>query len=180
LVSEKYIRIPTSAVDPKAKNFHWADMKQSLFEARDHGKDMSVLPDADGYLTEAPGANVFLIKNGALYTPGSGCLEGITRKTVLELATLIGIPAHVEKVHAKQLRDADEAFITSSAGGVMPINSVDGNVLGGIEGPGELTVRLHNLYWEKLWEGWKATPVDYEGLTIQPRAVSSASSGAAG
>ena len=43
----------------------------------------------------------------------------------------------------------------------MPINRVDGIVLGGVEGPGELSVRIHNLYWEKLWEGWKCTAVNY-------------------
>jgi branched-chain amino acid aminotransferase len=164
MISEQYIRIPAKAVDPKAKNFHWMDMKLSLFEAQDHGKDWSVLTDAEGYLTEAPGANIFVIKGGELYTPDSGCLEGITRKTALELAVMIGIPTHVEKVHARQLRDADDAFITSSAGGIMPVNSVDGIVLGGVDGPGELSVRLHNLYWEKMWEGWRSTPVDYDGL----------------
>ena len=45
----------------------------------------------------------------------------------------------------------------------MPVNSVDGIVFGGKDGPGEITVRLHNLYWEKMWEGWKCTPVNYEG-----------------
>jgi len=161
LISKKFIRISPQAVDPTAKNFHWQDMKLSLFEARDEGKDWSVLTDGQGYLTEAPGANIFVIKNGELFTPDSGCLEGITRKTALELANEIGVRTHVTKVHARQLLEADEAFITSSAGGIMPVNSTDGINLGGAEGPGELTVRLHNLYWQKLWEGWKCTPVDY-------------------
>ena len=92
----------------------------------------------------------------------SGCLEGITRKTTLELSAELGLPAHVEKVTADQLRDADEAFITSTAGGIMPINSVDDIVFGGTGGPGPLTATLHNLYWEKRWDGWLATPVDYD------------------
>jgi branched-chain amino acid aminotransferase len=163
IISPKYIRIPPQAVDPTAKNFHWMDMKLSLFEARDCGKDWSVLTDAEGNLTEAPGANIFVIKNGELYTPDSGCLEGITRKTALELAQMIGVPTHVKKVHATQLREADDAFITSSAGGIMPVNSVDGIVLSGVEGPGDLATQFHNLYWEKIWEGWKCNPVDYEG-----------------
>lgn len=161
MISERYIRTPPAAIDPTAKNFNWMDMKLSLFEARDCGKDWSVLTDAEGYLTEAPGANIFVVKRGAIYTPDRGCLEGITRKATLELAQMSGIATHVEKVHARQLREADEAFITSSAGGIMSINSVDGVLLGGSEGPGELTVQLHNLYWEKMWEGWQGTPVDY-------------------
>lgn len=162
IVSKKYIRIPPRAVDPTAKNFHWQDMKLSLFEAMDRGKDWAVLTDGDGYLTEAVGANVFAIKNGELYTPDSGCLEGITRQTTLELAEMIGVRTHVEKVHATQLLEADDAFITSSSGGIMPVNSVDGVVLGGVEGPGRLSARLHDLYWEKVWSGWKGTPVNYE------------------
>lgn len=161
IVSEKYVRIHPKAVDPTAKNFHWMDMKLSLFEARDRGKDWSVLTDIDGYLTECAGANIFVIKGGELYTPDSGCLEGITRKTALELAGMMGVPTHVEKVHVSKLRQADDAFMTSSAGGVMPINSVDGIVLGGVAGPGELAVRFHNLYWERMWEGWMSSPVDY-------------------
>jgi branched-chain amino acid aminotransferase len=162
-ISKQYLRIQPKAVDPTVKNFHLMDLKLSLFEARDHGKDWSVVTDADGYLTEAAGANIFLVKNGELYTPDSGCLMGITRKAVLELAEIIGLRAHVRKVHAKELVEADDAFLTSTAGGVMPVNSVDGTVLGGAQGPGDVAVRFHNLYWEKVWDGWKGTPVDYKG-----------------
>jgi len=160
-ISREYIRIPPKAVDPTAKNFHCMDMKLSLFEARDKGKEWSVLTDAEGYLTEAPGANIFIVKGNVLYTPDSGCLEGITRKTAIELAEMIGISTRIEKVHADQLKEADDAFITSTAGGIMPINSVDDIVLGGIDGPGKLSAQLHNMYWEKMWEGWKSTPIDY-------------------
>ncbi|QJI40143.1 branched-chain amino acid--2-keto-4-methylthiobutyrate aminotransferase [Pseudomonas sp. ADAK2] len=161
MVSQKYLRIPPESVDPTAKNFHWMDLKLSLFEAGRNKSDWSVLCDAKDNLTEAPGSNIFLIKDGELFTPDSGCLEGITRKTALELAAQIGMPIHVEKVHVEQLRNADEAFLTSTAGGIMPVNSVDGKVLGGKAGPGELTTTLHNLYWTKRWDGWLGTPVDY-------------------
>lgn len=159
-VSERYIRIPDNAVDPTAKNFHWMDMKLSLFEARDRGADFSVLLDGAGRVTECPGANLFVVRDGALYTPDSGCLEGITRATVLELAAQLNVPAHVTPVPVDWLRGADEAFLTSTAGGVMPVNSVDGRVLGA-GGPGPLTTRLHNRYWEQRWAGWHGTPVDY-------------------
>lgn len=162
MISHDYIRIPPNAVDPTAKNLHWMDMKQALFEARDNNKEWSVLADTDGYLAEAPGANIFLIKDGELYTPDSGCLEGITRKTTLELARSLDMPTHVERVHLDQLKAADEAFMTSTAGAIMPINSVDDVVLGGKAGPGELTTKFHNLYWRKRWEGWLGTPIDYD------------------
>jgi branched-chain amino acid aminotransferase len=161
IVSERYIRTPPKAVDPTAKNFNWQDMKLSLFEATDRHADWSVLTDADGFLTEAAGANIFVVEDGELYTPDSGCLEGITRLAALDLAEELGIPAHLEPVHADRLRGAADAFLTSSAGGIMPVNSVDGRVIGGAEGPGELAQRLNDLYWERLFDGWKSTPVNY-------------------
>lgn len=162
MVSRDHIRIPEKAVNPTAKNLHWMDMKLSLFEAADNGKEWSVLLDGQGYLTEAPGANIFLIKNGELFTPDTGCLEGITRKTTMDLGAELGMPVHVEKIAVAQLREADEAFMTSTAGAIMPINSVDDIVLGGEPGPGALTTRLHNLYWKKRWSGWHGTAVDFD------------------
>jgi branched-chain amino acid aminotransferase len=162
MVSQKYIRIPPKSLDPTAKNFHWMDLKMSMFEAHDNGRDWSVLCDGEGYLTESPGANIFFIKQGVLCTPDSGCLEGITRKTAIELATEMGIPVNMGRFHVDQLRGADEAFITSTGGGILPVNGVDGHVLGGTPGPGELTTKLHNLYWTKRWAGWLGTPVDYD------------------
>lgn len=162
IVSQDFIRIPPKAIDPTAKNFNGTDMKLSLFEARRSGKDWSVLLDQDDFLTEAPGANIFIVKNGSLYTPDSGCLEGITRRSVCDLAEIMGIPLHIEKVHVNQLRDADEAFLTSSAGGVMPIRSVDSIVLGDKNQTDNITTQLHNLYWQKMWDGWLGTDIDYK------------------
>jgi branched-chain amino acid aminotransferase len=162
IVSKRHIRIPPKAVDPTAKNFHGQDMKLAMFEAHDLGADWPILTDADGYLTEAAGANVFLVKKGELLTPDSGCLEGITRQSVLELAETLGIPVRVQRVHVREVQEADDAFITSSAGGVMPINSIDGRRLGDTEGPGRVATQLHNRYWEKMWAGWKCSAVQYE------------------
>lgn len=164
-VSREFIRIPEKAVDPGAKNFHWMDMKLSLFEARDLGADFSVLPDSAGFVTECPGANLFLVNNGELQTPASGCLEGITRATALELATELSLPAHVMPVPVSALRSADEIFLTSTAGGIMPVNSIDGQRLGA-GGPGPVTTQLHNRYWEKRWAGWHGTPVDYDAPPV--------------
>lgn len=161
MISRNYIRIPAKAVSPKTKNFHWLDMQMSLFEAGDHNKEWSVMLGDDGYLTEAPGANIFLVKDSELYTPDSGCLEGITRKTALELAEILELPVYIEKLSPNQLLEADEAFMTSSAGGILPINSVDDVVLGGEAGPGEWTTRIHNMYWQKRWQGWLGTAVDF-------------------
>ncbi len=160
-ISTEFLRIPKESVDPTAKNFHWMDMKLSIFEAMGSGAEWSVLTDADGNLTEAPGCNVFLIKDGVLKTPASGCLEGITRLTVFDLASELRLPVETSDIPAQELVDADEAFLTSTAGGIMPIAMVNERALGGSNGPGELTTRLHNLYWEKRWNGWLGEPIDY-------------------
>jgi len=160
-VSERFVRISPKSVDPTAKNFHWMDLKLSIFEALRGGHDWSVLTDGDGNLTEAPGCNVFVIKNGVLKTPATGCLEGITRKTVFDLAKESGIRVDVTTVKVQELIDADEAFLSSTAGGIMPAARVNDRPLGGRNGPGEITTALHNLYWEKRWDGWLGDKIDY-------------------
>lgn len=162
IVSRDRIRIPPRAVDPTAKNFHWLDMQMALFEAGDRGAEWAVLADADGYLAEATGANIFAIVEGVVVTPDSGCLEGLTRQSVLELCAELGIPAACRRVHAEELRKAEEVFMTTTAGSIMPVRSVDGKAVSGKEGAGGTSIRLHNLYWEKRWAGWHGTPVRYE------------------
>ncbi len=162
IVSRDRIRIPPRAVDPRAKNFHWLDMQMALFEAGDRGAEWAVLTDADGYLAEATGANIFAIVDGAVVTPDSGCLEGLTRQSVLELCRELGLPAVCRRVHADELRAAQEVFMTTTAGSIMPVRSVDSHVLSEPSGAGEISIRLHNLYWEKRWAGWHATPVRYD------------------
>lgn len=160
VVTQKYIRIPPKAVDPTAKNFHGMDTRLALFDAHDRGADWCVLCDAQGHLAEAPGANVFVVKGGELFTPASGCLEGITRRTIFDLAAELQIRAHRCDIPADSLRSADEVFLTSTAGGVMPVRSIDGvPVAGGASNP--ITVKLHNLYWNKRWGGWLGTTIDY-------------------
>ena len=161
MIARSRWRIPDTSVDPTAKNFHWMDMKLTLFEAFDAGYEWSVLTDAEGLLTEAPGSNIFLVNGNRLLTPAKGCLEGITRQSTLDIATEMGLETCVGAVHADELFAADEAFLTSSAGGIAPINSVDGKILGGQPGPGPRTVEIHNAYWRKRWNGWNGTRVDY-------------------
>ncbi|HNR30998.1 MAG TPA: aminotransferase class IV [Candidatus Hydrogenedentes bacterium] len=162
IVSRERIRIPSRAVDPKAKNFHWLDMQMALFEAGDRGAEWAVLTDEEGYLTEATGANIFAVLGGVVETPDSGCLEGLTRQSVLDLCDELGIPTACRPIHARELQAAEDVFMTTTAGSIMPVRSVDGKPVCTHGGAGELAVRLHNLYWEKRWAGWHATPVRYE------------------
>lgn len=162
VVSRERIRISPRAVDPTAKNFHWLDMQMALFEAGDRGAEWAVLTDEDGWLTEAVGANIFAVVDGVVVTPDSGCLEGITRESVFDLCDELGLPRKARRLHANELDGAQEIFITTTAGSVMPVRSVDGKAVAGRDGPGEISVRLHNTYWAKRWEGWDATPVRYD------------------
>ena len=162
IVSHDRIRIPPRAVDPKAKNFCWLDMQMALFEAGDRGAEWAVLTDENGYLAEAAGANIFAIIDDTVATPDSGCLEGITRESVMDLCRELAIPVVCRRIHADELKGAQEVFMTTTAGSIMPVRSVDGKAISDHGGAGEISIRLHNLYWEKRWAGWHATPVHYE------------------
>ncbi len=161
-ICKTYHRIPKDSVDPEAKNFHWQDMKLSLFEARRGGYDWTVLTDDQGYLTEAPGANIFIIKDGCLLSPDRGCLRGITRDSVFQIASKIGIEVSMCRIQSKDCLAADDAFLTSSAGGVMPVNSIDGVSLGKSEGPGEISRLIRREYWKLMREEEYTEPVRYK------------------
>jgi len=101
-----------------------------------------------GRISEGPGFNLFAVTDGAVLTPETGVLEGITRMTVLELCGELGIAAETGALSVKALKAADEVFITSTAGGVMAVGRIDGNAIGPA-GPGPLTQRINELYWAK-------------------------------
>jgi branched-chain amino acid aminotransferase len=153
-------RIPPACVDPRAKNFHWADMTRALFEAHDAGADNPVLLGLDGNVTEGPGFNVFAVIDGEVATPDRGVLEGITRLAVIELCAKLGIRCELRPLSATELREADEVFITSTAGGVMGVTRLDGRIIGN-DRSGPVSMRLHEAYWRLRREGWCAEPVNY-------------------
>ncbi|MGH7057115.1 MAG: aminotransferase class IV [Acetobacteraceae bacterium] len=153
-------RIPEACVDPRAKNFHWADMTRGLFEAADAGADNPVLLDFAGNVTEGPGFNVFIVRDGKVATPDHGILEGITRLSVIELCGKLGIGCEARSVSVEELRGADEIFISSTAGGVIGVTRLDSRILGNGR-PGPVTERLHDVYWRLREEGWHAEPVAY-------------------
>lgn len=160
MIIAKTERIPPEALDPRIKNFHWLDLTMGILEAYDRGALVPVLPDRYGNVTEGPGFNVFSVKDGRLATPDRGVFEGMTRRTTIELAQQLQIPVEVRAVSADELRAADEIFITSTAGGIMPVTAIDGTTVGDGK-PGRVTGLIRELYWRRHDEGWKATVVDY-------------------
>lgn len=151
-------RVPDASVDPAVKNYQWADLTSGLFEAHDRGHDTAVLCDADGFVTEGPGFNVFVVKDGRVLTPDRGSLHGITRASVLELCEASGIEAAVAPVPRALLEGADEVFAATTAGGVMPVSRVQGRILGD-DRPGPVSLRLKQAYWRRHEEGWHRTEV---------------------
>ncbi len=151
-------RVPDASVDPTVKNYQWSDLTTGLMEAHDHGFDTTVLCDADGFVTEGPGFNIFIVRDGKVLTPDRGSLHGITRRSVLELCTELGIEAAAAPIPRVALEEADEVFAATTAGGVMPVSRVGGRILGN-DRPGPMSVALKQAYWRKHEEGWHRTDV---------------------
>lgn len=154
-------RIAPESVDPTVKNYHWLDLQRALLDAYDRGGETAILVDRRGNVVEGPGFNVFAARGGTVATPDRGVLEGVTRRTVIELAQDLGIPLESRPVPADELRRADEAFVTSTAGGVMPVTTVDGSPLGDGR-PGPVTLRLREAYWALHEDPRFSSPVRYD------------------
>lgn len=163
LVVSDVQRIAPASVDARVKNYHWLDMVAALFQAYDRGGETAVLVDADGHVAEGPGFNVFAAVDGTLVTPERGVLEGVTRRTMLELARGAGIPVRVGPLPAADLRRADEVFLSSTGGGAIGISSVDGVPVGGREAGdfGPVTRRLQQAYWDLHEDPRFVEPVVY-------------------
>ena len=154
-------RIPPDSLDPTIKNYHWLDLVTGLYDAYDRGGETVILTDHADNVVEGPGFNVFAAKAGRISTPSRGVLEGITRRTVIELAAQRGIPLDPRAVPADELRAADEVFVTSTAGGIMPVTTLDGKPVGNGK-PGPVTLQLREAYWNLHEDLRYALPVRYD------------------
>jgi branched-chain amino acid aminotransferase len=131
-----------------------------LFGALDAGADSVLLVDGLGNVVEGPGFNVFCVSKGELVTPSEGMLEGVSRRTVIEMAQSLGIEVQVRALPADELRGAAEVFISTSGGGVLPVTVVDKQLIGD-GSPGPVTGKLIQTYWD--WHALPAysLPIDY-------------------
>ncbi len=169
-VVSSVLRTSPRSFDPTIKNFQWGDLTGGAWEALDGGAEAGILLDADGNVTEGAGYNVFAILDGVLRTPAEGALLGVTRRTVLELAAEMGLPTHIGRLSGDELRSAQEIFFTTTAGGVMPVGSLDGNPVSG-GGPGTTTLQLKQLYWDAHSRPEWTTKVDYSLADREPSPV---------
>jgi len=117
-------------------------------EAEMDGYQEALLLDVDGFVAEGSGENVFIVRNGKLYTPDlTSALEGITRDTIVKLAGELGIPVIEKRITRDEVYCADEAFFTGTAAEVTPIRELDNRTIGsGDRGP--ITTRLQALYFD--------------------------------
>ncbi len=161
-ICESIPRIPPACLDPRVKNFHWGDLTRGLLEALDAGCDAAVLVDLEGNISEGPGFNIFAIREGRVTTPEGTCLGGITRQTALDLLKELNVETVIGRIAPDELRAADEAFITSTAGGIIPVTRIDHRALGD-GAPGPVASRLRTLYWQRHDGGRDGTPIDYGG-----------------
>ena len=152
-------RVSSKAIDARYKNYNRADFVQARFEAYDNGCDDALLVGADGALTEGPGYNIFVVKDGRVATPETNVLEGITRRAVAELCDEEGIPYACRRVEPDELGTADELFASTTAGGVMPVVRLGDKPIGNGHA-GLLTGRIQSRYWRKREEGWHGTRVE--------------------
>ncbi|ALQ49918.1 branched-chain amino acid transaminase [Nitrosomonas ureae] len=113
-----------------------------------NGYDEALLLDVEGYVAEGSGENIFIIKQGKIYTPDlTSCLEGITRASIIELAAEIGIPVIEKRITRDEVYCADEAFFTGTAAEVTPIRELDNRIIGaGKRGP--ITTQLQTLFFD--------------------------------
>ena len=153
----KGIRVKTSSFTRHHVNVSMVRAKASGYyinsilanqEALTDGYDEALLLDTDGYVSEGSGENVFIVRNGKLYTPDlASCLDGITRDAVLTMARDLGIEVIEKRITRDEMYCCDEAFFTGTAAEVTPIRELDNRQIGaGQRGP--LTERLQALFFD--------------------------------
>jgi branched-chain amino acid aminotransferase len=147
LVTSSVRRPASDALDPRVKSLNYLNSVLAKREARLRGADEALILNAAGQIAEASVANVFCVKRGELLTPPAtdGALEGITRRSVLELAADLAIPAREATIGRFDLFAADEVFLTGTGARIVGVASLDGEVIG--EGRlGPITKRLEEAF----------------------------------
>ncbi len=160
IIARTVRRIPPGAIDPTVKNLQWGDFTRGIFEARDRGAMYPILTDGDANLTEGSGFNVVLVKDGRLYTPRRGVLEGVTRKSVLAVADKLGIPWVIDDIPVQMAYDCDEIMFVTTAGGVMPITTLDDRPVGDGE-VGPVSKAIWKGYWDAHSDPDYSFPINY-------------------
>ncbi|MFL2763700.1 MAG: aminotransferase class IV [Dehalococcoidia bacterium] len=141
-------RTPPDSMSPRAKVHNYINLVQAELEVQSRDPDAwPILLDSNGNISEGPGANIFIIKNGVITTPKEQkILAGISRQAAIDLAQELSIELHEEDIDLFDVYTADEAFITSTSFCIVPVSSINGAEIGSTGLPGPITDRLQKAY----------------------------------
>jgi branched-chain amino acid aminotransferase len=146
------ITVPTtrnlhSALNPAIKSLNYLNNILAKIEAINGGCEEAVMLNAEGYVSECTGDNVFVVKGGQMFTPplSAGALYGITRSVVMEMAREASINVSEPNLTRYDLFNADECFLTGTGAELIPVVKIDGRVIGTGK-PGSVTKRLVKSY----------------------------------
>ena len=144
---KRQVRNPVSSAKVNGNYVHSI---VALNEALAEGFDEALMLDAEGNVAEGSGENVFIVKDNLLITPDlEASLDGITRRTILDLAKELNIKYEIKKLKSEDVLKADEAFFSGTAAEIVPINSLDNKQIGeGKRGP--LTEKLQSTYFDQV------------------------------
>ncbi|MDT8388252.1 MAG: branched-chain amino acid transaminase [Thiogranum sp.] len=150
--TSSYTRHHVNITMCKAKaNGNYMNSMLALREALTCGYDEAMLLDTQGYVAEGSGENIFIVRDGVLYTPDlTSALEGITRDTIMTLAHDEGLEIREKRITRDEVYVADEAFFTGTAAEVTPIREVDDRSIGA-GGRGPITEKLQTLYFDQVY-----------------------------
>jgi branched-chain amino acid aminotransferase len=139
------------AVSPVIKSTNFLNNILAKIESLKTGAYEGIMLNTEGYVAEGTISNIFIVKQGVLFTPDldTGILEGVTRNLVLHLARKARIPTKEIKIKPHDLASADECFITNTTVEVLPVTRVDGNVVGNGK-PGPVTATLREAYQREV------------------------------
>ncbi len=149
---------PIQCIEGRIKNNNRLNYYLAYMELRGTEAIGCLMTDMDGYVGQSTGANLWVVKDGKLFTPGGNILYGITREVVFDIAKLENIEVMETRLTPSQIYNADEVFLSSSAGGLIPIIEVDTRRIGNGK-PGPITRRLTDAYWKMHVDPKYATKV---------------------
>jgi branched-chain amino acid aminotransferase len=139
-----------NAMPPAAKGVgHYVNSQLAKVEAVKSGYDEAILLSPQGYVSECTGENLFIVRNGIIWTPpvSAGALEGITQDCVIRIAEDLGYEVRYENLLRSDLYTAEEAFLSGTAAEVVPIRSVDDREIGE---PGPMTRAIQDVFFKAV------------------------------
>jgi branched-chain amino acid aminotransferase len=142
------------SLSPRVKSLNYLPHVMAKYEGTSVGADEVLMLDASGFVAEASGQNLFVVRDGVVRTPppSAGILKGVTRDVVLELCATLDVPVREELINRYDVYTADELFLSGTASEIVPVREVDSRTIG-TRCPGEITTRLRLAFRELVRAG---------------------------